>query len=54
MARPDLLAGAVIAAGTFGWFHEALHFRHIWAVLGLVAGASLMVHGAASREGGQR
>ncbi len=54
MARPDLLAGAVIAAMTFGWFHEALHFRHIWAVLGLVAGASLMVHGTASREGGER
>ena len=54
MARPDLLAAAVIAAATFGWFHEALHFRHIWAVLGLVAGASLIADGAASKGGGQR
>jgi hypothetical protein len=44
----------VIAAATFGWFHEALHFRHIWAVLGLVAGASLIADGAASKGGGQR
>jgi O-antigen ligase len=54
MSRPDLLAGAVISAATFGWFHEALHFRHNWAVLGLVAGASLMADGAASKGGGQR
>jgi hypothetical protein len=54
MSRPDLLAGAVIFAATFGSFHEALHFRHIWAVLGLVAGASLMAAGAASKKGGQR
>lgn len=40
--RPELLAGAAIAVGTFGWFHETLHFRHVWAVLGLVAAASLI------------
>jgi O-antigen ligase len=40
--RPELLVGAAIAAATFGWFHEAMHFRHVWAVLGLVAAASLI------------
>jgi O-antigen ligase len=54
MPRPELLAGAVLGAMTFGWFHEALHFRHVWALLGLVAAASLMTDGAASDEGGAR
>jgi len=54
MSRPELLAGAALAAAAFGWFHEALHFRHVWAVLGLVAAASLMTDGAASDEGGER
>ena len=53
MPRPELLVGAALAAATFGWFHEALHFRHVWAVLGLVAAASLTTHDEASAEGGR-
>jgi O-antigen ligase len=53
MARPEMLASAALAAATFGWFHEALHFRHVWVVFGLVAATSLMTGRAASREGGE-
>jgi O-antigen ligase len=30
------LAGALVAVGASGFFHEVLHFRHVWALLGLV------------------
>jgi O-antigen ligase len=52
MARPEMLAGAALAAATFGWFHEALHFRHVWVVFGLVAATSLMTGRATSHDGG--
>lgn len=35
--RPDLLAVAVIAVAISAAFYEVLHFRHVWALLGLVA-----------------
>lgn len=34
------LVGGAVSIAVFGWFHEALHFRHAWALLGLLAAAS--------------
>ncbi len=35
--RPELLGAACIALAMSAMFYEVLHFRHVWAVLGLVA-----------------
>jgi O-antigen ligase len=35
--RPELLAAACIAIAMSAAFYEVLHFRHVWAVFGLVA-----------------
>ncbi len=35
--RPELLAAACIAIAFSAVFYESLHFRHVWAVFGLVA-----------------
>jgi hypothetical protein len=35
--RPELLAAAVLAIGISALFYEVLHFRHVWALFGLVA-----------------
>jgi O-antigen ligase/polysaccharide polymerase Wzy-like membrane protein len=35
--RPELLVAAVVAVGVSAMFYEVLHFRHVWALLGLVA-----------------
>jgi hypothetical protein len=35
--RPELLAAACIAIAFSAAFYEVLHFRHVWAVFGLVA-----------------
>ncbi|HEU4421109.1 MAG TPA: O-antigen ligase family protein [Pilimelia sp.] len=35
--RPELLAAAVVAVAISGVFYEVLHFRHVWALFGLVA-----------------
>ncbi len=35
--RPELLAAAVIAVAISAMFYETLHFRHVWALLGVVA-----------------
>lgn len=39
--RPELLSAAVIAVGISATFYEVLHFRHVWALLGLVAALDL-------------
>lgn len=39
--RPELLAVAVAAALFSGLFYEVLHFRHVWALFGLVAAVDL-------------
>ena len=39
--RPELLAAAVIAVAFSALFYEVLHFRHVWALFGLVAALSL-------------
>ena len=39
--RPELLAAAVIAVGFSGLFYEVLHFRHVWALFGLIAALAL-------------
>lgn len=36
--RPELLLGLGCAFVVAGFFYEVLHFRHLWAFLGLVAG----------------
>jgi hypothetical protein len=35
--RPEILAAAVVAMAVSGMFYEVLHFRHVWALFGLVA-----------------
>ncbi len=35
--RPELLAAACIAIAISAAFYEVLHFRHVWAVFGLIA-----------------
>lgn len=35
--RPELLAAAVVAIAISGMLYETLHFRHVWALFGLVA-----------------
>ena len=35
--RPELLAAACIAIAFSAAFYEVLHFRHVWAVFGLIA-----------------
>ncbi|MER7005361.1 O-antigen ligase family protein [Dactylosporangium sp. NPDC000555] len=39
--RPELLAAAAVAIGLSGFIYEVLHFRHVWAVLGLIAALEL-------------
>jgi O-antigen/teichoic acid export membrane protein/O-antigen ligase len=39
--RPELLGAAVIAMFISGIFYQVLHFRHLWALLGLVAAVDL-------------
>jgi O-antigen ligase len=46
--RPEYLLGLVVAFGIAGFFYEVLHFRHLWALLGLGAG----IEPTARRAGG--
>jgi O-antigen ligase len=39
--RPELLGAAVVALACSGWFYEVLHFRHVWALFGLIAAVDL-------------
>jgi hypothetical protein len=39
--RPELLAAAGIGYLISGFFYEVLHFRHLWALLGISAGLDL-------------
>lgn len=39
--RPELLAAAVIGMFISGTLYEVLHFRHVWALLGVVAAVDL-------------
>jgi O-antigen/teichoic acid export membrane protein/O-antigen ligase len=39
--RPELLGAAAIAMCISGMFYQVLHFRHLWALLGLVAAVDL-------------
>ena len=38
---PEYLVGALVVIALAGVSHEVLHFRHVWALFGLVAAASL-------------
>jgi hypothetical protein len=39
--RPELLAAAVLAMAISAWLYQVLHFRHLWALLGVVAAMEL-------------
>jgi O-antigen ligase len=39
--RPEMLAAAVTACALAGMFYEVLHFRHVWALLAVVAALHL-------------
>ena len=43
--RPEYLLGLGCAFLAAGFFYEVLHFRHLWAFLGLVAGLDTMARG---------
>lgn len=40
LPRPELLGCALLAVAVSATLYEVLHFRHVWALLGLVAGLS--------------
>ena len=59
--RPELLAAAVIAMLISATLYQVLHFRHLWALLGVVAavdrvgpGRRTATAGTASRTGPPR
>jgi O-antigen ligase len=39
--RPELLAAAAVAIAISAMFYEVLHFRHVWALFGLIAALEL-------------
>ncbi len=39
--RPELLAAAVVSLLLSGIFYQVLHFRHLWALLGVIAALDL-------------
>jgi len=39
--RPELLAAAAVAIAMSALFYEVLHFRHVWALFGLIAALEL-------------
>ena len=41
LPRPELLLSAVVAMAFAALFYEVLHFRHLWALLGVIAAAGL-------------
>jgi O-antigen ligase len=41
LARPEMLAGACAGMLLSGVFYEVLHFRHLWALFGLIAATDL-------------
>jgi O-antigen ligase len=50
--RPELLAAAVIAMLISATLYQVLHFRHLWALLGVVAAVDLW--GRRDSDGGHR
>ena len=50
--RPELLGAAVIGMLISAMFYQVLHFRHLWALLGIIAAVDLW--GRRDREGGQQ
>lgn len=52
--RTHYLVGLGVAFVASGTFYEVLHFRHVWAYLGLVAGLHLVATHSAAARGGHR
>ncbi len=51
--RPELLAAAAVAVAISGLFYETLHFRHVWALFGVIAAVDI-ASGARVPFGGMR
>jgi O-antigen ligase len=49
--RPELLGAAVIGMVISAMFYQVLHFRHLWALLGIIAAVDLW--GRRDRDGGR-
>ena len=49
--RPELLGAAVIGMLISAMFYQVLHFRHLWALLGIIAALDLW--GRRDRDGGR-
>lgn len=49
--RPELLGAAVIGMFLSATFYQVLHFRHLWALLGIIAAVDLW--GRRDRDGGR-
>jgi hypothetical protein len=41
MRNPSIIVGAVVAMAVFATTHEILHYRHVWAFFGIIAGLYL-------------
>lgn len=39
--RPEFLVGAVLGIGVTALFYQVLHFRHVWALLAIIAAVAL-------------
>jgi O-antigen/teichoic acid export membrane protein len=50
--RPELLGAAVIGMFISATLYQVLHFRHLWALLGVIA--ALDLYGRAQRKAGKR
>jgi O-antigen ligase len=49
--RPELLGAAVIGLVISAMFYQVLHFRHLWALFGIIAAVDLW--GRRDRDGGR-
>lgn len=48
--KPQYLAAAAGSCAVAAWFHEVAHFRHVWALLGLVAAAGFVARSGSCLE----
>ena len=54
LPRPELLGAAAGAVLLSALFYEVLHFRHVWALFGLIAAVELWGRRDAPRRGCRR
>ena len=51
LRNPSAIIGVVIAMAVFATTHEILHYRHVWAFLGIIAGLHLHLFGGPRPSG---